>query len=66
MAIVILQQGGSVTDATCQRKRKDTKGQTCEIVTRVIPRDLACSYISPSTSDDTAEVHSSRMAKVGR
>ena len=36
------------------------------MVTSVMPSDLACSYINPSTSDDTAEVHSSRMAKAGR
>ena len=33
-----------------------------EMVIRVIPIDLACSYIKPSTSLDTAEVHSSRIA----
>lgn len=33
-----------------------------EMVINVIPSDLACSYMSPSTSDDTAEVHSSRKA----
>ena len=37
-----------------------------EMVTKVIPIDLACSYISPSTSLDTAEVHSSRIAYDGR
>lgn len=37
-----------------------------EIVTSVMPRAFACSYISPSTSLDTAEVHSSRTANCGR
>lgn len=39
---------------------------TYEIVISVIPSDFACSYISPSTSDETAEVHSSRIAYDGR
>lgn len=39
---------------------------TYEIVIKVIPIDLACSYINPSTSLDTAEVHSSRIAYEGR
>jgi hypothetical protein len=29
-----------------------------EIVINVMPSDFACSYIWPSTSEDTAEVHS--------
>lgn len=33
---------------------------THEIVIRVMPIDLACSYMRPSTSVDTADVHSSR------
>jgi hypothetical protein len=37
-----------------------------EMVIKVIPIDLACSYINPSTSLETAEVHSSRMAYEGR
>jgi hypothetical protein len=37
-----------------------------EIVIKVIPIDLACSYINPSTSLDTAEVHSSSIAFDGR
>jgi hypothetical protein len=32
------------------------------MVINVMPIDLACSYIRPSTSDETAEVHSSRKA----
>jgi hypothetical protein len=39
---------------------------TYEMVTRVMPMDLACSYINPSTSLDTAEVHSSSIAYDGR
>jgi hypothetical protein len=39
---------------------------THEIVISVIPSDFACSYINPSTSDETAEVHSSRIAYDGR
>jgi len=37
-----------------------------EMVIKVIPIDLACSYINPSTSLETAEVHSSRIAYDGR
>ena len=40
----------------------DARGDTYEMVTNVIPSDFACSYISPSTSDETADVHSSRKA----
>ena len=42
------------------------EGAADEMVIKVIPIDLACSYIKPSTSLDTAEVHSSRTAYDGR
>jgi hypothetical protein len=45
---------------------RERKAGTDEMVIKVIPIDLACSYINPSTSLDTAEVHSSRIAYEGR
>ena len=37
----------------------------CEMVMRVMPMSLACAYIKPSTSVETADVHSSNTAKDG-
>lgn len=37
-----------------------------ELFHSLIPRSLACWYIDPSTSVETAEVHSSRTANFGR
>ena len=57
---MVFEQRGSMAmlSAEVGRGRKVTD----EMVIRVIPIDLACSYINPSTSLDTAEVHSSRIA----
>lgn len=51
---------------TCQLMNELQRTEADEMVIKVIPIDLACSYINPSTSLDTAEVHSSRIAYEGR
>lgn len=73
MAVVILQQGRPmparahlVSFANFQSRSGRFLFVAYEIVTSVMPRAFACSYISPSTSLDTAEVHSSRTANCGR
>lgn len=60
MADVCQRRCVSFTAFQISKERRDEVAD--EMVTRVMPSALACSYINPSTSLETAEVHSSRIA----
>lgn len=64
MPIMIFQQRRPVSGPSVLVLHKDPSAH--EIVTSVMPSVFACSYIKPSTSLDTADVHSSSMAYDGR